>query len=246
MNARPGRRRPGGRLVVFSGLDGAGKSTQIQLLHNYCVENGLRTEYLWSRGGYSRGMEIIKQALRRLIPGKRMPSSGDHAARANAFARPGLRKLWLLAAILDLHRVYGVIFRLWLRQGKVVIADRYLVDTQIDFRLNFPVERVEKWRSWRFLERLAPKPDLAFMLLVPVAVSLRRSDEKKEPYRDSPEALSQRLEFYQQAADQTPWIVLDGLRPVDELAGQIRMEFERLLPSCLAQPDNPRQPRLLP
>ena len=240
MSMRRGARRKRGCLVVFSGLDGAGKSTQIQILLSHCAQNGLRPEYLWSRGGYSPGMEFIKRVLRRLAPGKSIASSGDNPARSRAFTRPIVRKLWLLAAILDLHWLYGVRLRLWLRQGKVVIADRYLLDTRIDFGLNFPAERCETWRTWHSLTRLAPDPDLAFMLLVPVEVSLRRSDEKKEPYRDTPAVLAHRLALYRQAAEQAPWIVLDGQRPVEEICAQVRMEFEEQRASrCSCQETSP-------
>ena len=48
-------------MIVFSGLDGAGKSTQIELLKFYFKNSGVPVISFWSRGGYTAGMEFVKK-----------------------------------------------------------------------------------------------------------------------------------------------------------------------------------------
>ena len=208
-------------LIAFSGLDGAGKSTQIELLMDHLRREGQNPVCVWTRGGYTPLFEGLKALLRRL-PGRTVPPSGSNPQRARAFGKGWVRRLWLVLALLDLLWVYGVQLR-WRRwRGRIVICDRYLWDTLIDFRLNFAQERVERWWLWRLLAWAAPEPDAAFLLLAPVQVSVRRSDVKGEPFRDSPEVLAQRLAHYQSlAAEYGDWHILDGQRPIPDLAAEI-------------------------
>lgn len=207
-------------MVVFSGLDGAGKSTQIGLLQATLRQRGYRCRYVWSRGGYTPMFELLKRVLRR-APGGVLPPSGNSSQRTQAFRKPWLRRLWLVLALIDLMWLYGCQLRWWRRQGYAVICDRYLWDTLIDFRLNFPAERVERWWLWKLLVWVAARPDAAFLLLIPVAESLRRSDIKGEPFRDSPEVLGQRLAQYKQLSQGEFWRVLDGSEPAQDLATAI-------------------------
>ena len=48
-------------IVAISGLDGAGKSTQIDLLSKSLSAKGVRVRFLWARGGYTPGFEFIKK-----------------------------------------------------------------------------------------------------------------------------------------------------------------------------------------
>ncbi len=47
-------------MIAFSGLDGAGKSTQIDLVTDFYTKKGNTSVVLWSRGGYSPGMMFFK------------------------------------------------------------------------------------------------------------------------------------------------------------------------------------------
>jgi thymidylate kinase len=98
----------------------------------------------------------------------------------------------------------------------------------VDFRLYFPQEHVENWWLWRRLVGVTPRPDAAFLLLIPVAESVSRSDVKGEPFRDPPELLAQRLTEYQARARAGHWQELDGQHGVDELAAEIRARVNLL------------------
>lgn len=215
-----------GMLMSFSGLDGAGKTTQIELLVSRLKSAGYKPVVIWARGGYTSGVGALKKLLRQISRNRIIPPSGHSQKREKMLAKPIIRRVWLLMAIIDLIWILGVKAR-WSRwRGKVVICDRYLWDTEVDFKINFPNEHVDRWWLWRMLRCLASKPDLAFALLVPVPESLIRSAKKNEPFPDAPGVLEKRLRAYQEMSDWTGWRILDGCRPIEDLASEI---WEKIL-----------------
>jgi len=209
-----------GQLISFSGIDGAGKSTQIDLLLQTLREKGRKPVYLWTRGGYTGPFNFLKICLRRLL-GRKIIPSGRIEERARAFQKPLVRNLWLSIAILDLMIVYGIYLRIYKVTGQVVIADRYLWDSWIDFRLNYPETNINQWLLWKILVWIAPKPDVALLLLIPVEESLRRSRLKNEPFPDTEEVLHRRLERYKQLTAKINWHIIQCTGTIEDIAGKI-------------------------
>ena len=209
-----------GSLITFGGLDGAGKSTQIALLTDYLVKSGRKPVYIWTRGGYTSVLQGMKTLSRRFLR-KRLPPSGNNPQRSYAFSKWWVRRLWLSLALLDLLWVYGVKIRWHRYRGRIVLCDRYLWDTAIDFRLNFPQERLDDYWLWRLLGRISPRPDASFLMLLTVEESVRRSEIKGEPFPDPPEVLRQRLACYQDLTSRVQFHVLDGSQPITTLFNQI-------------------------
>jgi thymidylate kinase len=214
-----------GKLVVFSGLDGAGKSTQLNLLRRHLDTQGLPHVTFWSRGGYTPGMETAKALVRRVTGHRVLPPAGHSQARTQQLAKPWKRRLWLWMAILDLWVQYAIRFRLHVLRGRFVLADRYWHDTLLDFRLNFPRDRVETWWIWKCLVNSVPTPDHTFVLTIPVEESQRRSAQKKEPFPTPPQQLRSRAiqyEAWSQNGDrQAIGDRLDGSRDANCLADEI-------------------------
>lgn len=211
------RRR--GLCIIFSGLDGGGKSTQIDGLMVNLRAAGLRPVRFWTRGGYSPAFNSVKFFLRRVSRGRLVPPPDDAPRRERAFAKWHIRHLWLWMAALELIWAYGVKIRWWLWHGRAVVCDRYLGDTVVDIRVRMPQEEMKDMWLWRLLFRVAPQPDAAFLLWVPVEEALRRiTDRGDTPTSD----LDRRLAEYQALSRQGQWHVLDGRRPVAELAEEIR------------------------
>jgi dTMP kinase len=216
--------RISGKLIALSGIDRAGKSTQIALLTDYLRSMGKPPLFFWSRGGYTGNFLALKQFFRKIFK-KSLPRAGQSEARQKAFEKPFIRNLWLALAICDLILIYGLYFRLMIFRGKVVVADRYIWDTWIDFRINFSDAKIDRWPLWKALKRLSPKPDVNFMFLIPVAESLRRSKLKKEPFPDSKDILDRRLVLYQQLTKQFDFHIIDGLQPVEDIQRKIIQAF---------------------
>ena len=62
--------------------------------------------------------------------------------------------------------------------------------------INFPQENIQKWWIWKLLKITSLNPDVHFILVISTLISKKRSIEKNEPFPDSIETLTKRLESY--------------------------------------------------
>ena len=83
-NSSVGNKKLRPSIIAFSGIDGAGKSTQIERLKQRLESEGQRVITIWFRGGYTPGIEAVKGFARRVL-GKKAPPSGKSEQRENAF-----------------------------------------------------------------------------------------------------------------------------------------------------------------
>jgi thymidylate kinase len=182
-------------IIAFSGTDGAGKSTQIALVKIFFESRDYKVKVLWSRGGYTPIFSNLKKFLR-IVSLKKIPKSGKSIIRSRLLDNSLVSNIWLSIAIIDLIILYGLYLRLLRLIGYVVICDRYIKDTEIDFIRNFPNTFNQKSFLWRLLLKISVTPGRVFLLHIPVELSLERSDVKNEPFPDTPETLAFRLESY--------------------------------------------------
>ncbi|AKF25186.1 hypothetical protein YH65_07110 [Sulfurovum lithotrophicum] len=213
-----------GKLITISGLDGAGKTTQIDLMTEYLNKKNISVKYIWSRGGYTPGFLLLKDIIRKLA-GKKVPSAGRTSEREKKLKNPKIAKLWLTIAIIDLFFLYAVYFRLLMLFGRTIIADRYIWDTLIDFRLNFENINVEKMFLWKVLVFCAPVPDVPLYLDIPLDISVDRLSRKDEPFPDSKETLSNRLDNYKELNEQAKWKSIDAMQPIEKVHSDIVKEL---------------------
>lgn len=212
-------------LLTLSGIDGAGKSTQINHLIQRLCESQRTIVFLWSRGGYTSWFDFLKTFIRKALGGA-VPVSGHSEERERILGHGMISRVWLSLAILDLMRLYGVVVRWHCLMGRVVLCDRYLWDTLIDFKINFPAINVESWFIWHLLERLCPVADLAFFLYIPLQVSEDRSLKKGDPFPEPIEKRAKRHDLYMEIGKTlTKWDVIDGLKSVKEVSSQIWEAF---------------------
>ena len=182
-------------IIVFSGTDGSGKSSQIELLRKFFEEQGCKVQVIWARGGYTPLFSFGKKILRILLA-KKIPKAGANHSRSKMLRKKSVSSTWLTVAILDLFLFYGVYVRVLSLLNFIVICDRYIKDTEIDFNRNFPDTFNSESLLWKLLIWSLPAPRQSFLLYVPVDVSLIRSKMKGEPFPDTPETLAFRLKTY--------------------------------------------------
>lgn len=210
----------GGLLVALSGIDGAGKSTQISLLSEKFDTEGVPYVYLWTRGGNTPGVTFIKSFLRRFSP-LRLPPPGRSEGRTKMLAKPRVQILWLIAAILELCWIYGIFVRWQTFRGRLVLCDRYLADTLIDFKVMFPQQEVEVWMLWKFLVKITPAPAASFFLKIPLDTSFERCLVKYEPFPDTDEEKRTRYNLYVSHFTEDKATIIDGTGNKADICAQI-------------------------
>ena len=208
-------------LIEFSGLDCAGKSTQIDLLKQYLEDKGLKVRVVWSRGGYTPGVETLK----RIVRGGKVKKVEEQTAEernAKVAREPQGGKLLLWLSIADLVRYWGFTFKRWSKGNNVLLCDRYLGDTYIDFQLKYKGANFENWTIWKILKRVYRKPDVSFVLTITPEESIRRSELKFEPFPESEEKRKLRLNKYLEEIRNGRWQhVIDCMRPIEEIQADI-------------------------
>jgi dTMP kinase len=160
--------------ITFEGIDGVGKSTQLDLLEKFLIAQGKEVVRTLEPGGTELGQEIRHLLLHR---------KGDVSPRAEA----------LLYAADRAHHVATKI-RPALAAGKVVLSDRYF-DSSVAYQgaaRELDVEEVKQISLWA-VDHLIP--DLTVLLDLPADQAIaRRSSKGTEPDRLE----SEQLEFFEE------------------------------------------------
>ena len=190
---RPRRPKPfglphRGAIIALSGLDGAGKSTQAQLLCASLTKLGRDVKVVWAPLGNNPGLAKAALLIKRFLA--RLPFGPLAGADPTTIAAPLLtpagdpaqgrtRQLavviwWFVVAVADvLSRRRAVVGTL---VGRVIIFDRYTLDAAVDLRVStrpFAGRRIVE----HLIRLLSPRPDVAIYLAVtPEEAHARKPD----------------------------------------------------------------------
>ena len=191
--------------ITFEGIDGVGKSTQLDLLQSWLEGRGREVIRTLEPGGTELGQEIRHLLLHR---------KGDVSARAEA----------LLYAADRAHHVATKI-RPALAQGKVVLSDRYF-DSSVAYQgaaRELDVNEVRNISIWA-VDNLIP--DLTVLLdLDAHAAILRRNKTGTEPdrlEREKVDFLERARSQYLELAKEPRFLVVDATLSINEIQDQIR------------------------
>ena len=196
-----------GLFIVFEGIDGAGLTTQAKLLERYLRKKGYN-------------VILTKEPTDSLIGG---------------LIRAALRCEWktdpvtlqLLFAADRSHHVTHYILPS-LRNGKIVISDRYLfsslaygsIDCDYDWLLT--------------INKHFPLPDLTIVLDVPAQIAINRIAESRFGFElfENIEKLEQvRRNYHKIVREFDNMIIVDGTKSIEEVHREIVKQVEKLLTS---------------
>lgn len=198
--------------ITFEGIDGVGKSTQLDLLEKFLISEGKEVVRTLEPGGTELGQEIRHLLLHR---------KGDVSPRAEA----------LLYAADRAHHVATKI-RPALAAGKVVLSDRYF-DSSVAYQgaaRELDVEEVKQISLWAIDQLI---PDLTVLLDLPADQAIaRRSSKGTQPDRLE----SEQLEFFERArneylsmAIEPRFLVIDATDSVEQIHQQVLGRVKTLL-----------------
>ena len=196
-----------GLFVTFEGGDGAGKTTQAQLLEQWMISRGRAVVRTREPGGTEVGTLIRDIVLHH---------RGEVAARAEA----------LLYAADRAHHV-ATLVRPALERGDVVIQDRYL-DSSVAYQGAGRVLGRQEVRDLSLWAAEGLLPDLTVLLDLDPAAARDRLDAEDKPFdrlEAEKEAFHQavRSEFLASAAAEPErFLVVDASRSPEEIARVIR------------------------
>jgi len=208
-------------LIALSGADGSGKTAHAEALKAALDRCDIRARIVWSRGASSPLTDALIRVGKRMMGSVQTlevsKTSGVWTRRARMWRRPAVRRLWPWALALDLWRLYLARVAWPLLRGKVVIADRYVADAQVEVAA-YLAEAGGGGVPFalRLLEWISPKPALRFLLDVPPEVAAQRKGGQ-----ESVEFLRTQIEQYRQIAGGSGWRVLDAARLQEELSSEI-------------------------
>lgn len=198
--------------ITFEGIDGVGKSTQLDLLETWLKEQGKEVVRTLEPGGTELGQEIRHLLLHR---------KGDVAPRSEA----------LLYAADRAHHVATKI-KPALAQGKVVLSDRYF-DSSVAYQgaaRELDVNQVREISLWAVDNLL---PDLTILLdLTAEQAMARRNKTGVEPDRLEQEKVDffeRAREQYLELAKEPRFLVIDANLSVSEIQDQIRARVKEFL-----------------
>ena len=162
-------------LIAFSGLDGSGKSTQVDLL-----ERGLERVDVGVLRIRSRWRPVLSLPLlaimKKLGYAKVHRAGGVYIVETRLPSGGGLTSLWCILTQVENIVKTGVKLVFPLLLGRTVMCDRYALDMVVDGMagLHDPANRT---RFGFQLLRLLPKPDFAFFMDIDPEVAFKRKPD---------------------------------------------------------------------
>lgn len=210
-----------GVFITFEGGDGVGKSTQAELLSAWLEREGREVVRTREPGGTPLGAEL----RRLLLHGGGEIGAVDPKAEALLYAA-------------DRAQHVAAVVRPALERGAVVVQDRY-IDSSLAYQgagRVLDVAEVRRLSEWA-TDGLAPR--LTVLLDLDPGVAIRRREAREADAGGAVDRLeAEASEFHEAvragfrtlaAAEPERFLVLDAIRPPEELHAEIRTRVAPLL-----------------
>lgn len=192
-----------GKLICFEGIDGSGKTTQIELLEQYLASQGWTLQIInFPRYGENLYADLVKRYLKGEFGGINEvdPYLVSLAYAGDRFlAKPQIDR--------------------WLASGKLVVANRYVSSSKAHLGANLAEEKRDKFFKWldelEYKINVIPKEDLTILLIVDPKVSQQNARGEHEPdiHEQDLTHLEEASKIYLELSKLQPkWVVVDCMR----------------------------------
>lgn len=236
-----------GAVIAISGLDGSGKSTQVERLVETLTKLGYPTVAVWTSLVAHPSLSKAAAPVRALLGHRQHPEgveelwppAGEDDDPATQLRE---RHRWLQMAWVTFVATMNAWWQLravrpQLLRGRIVVCDRYMLDSLVHMRYRYGSQRRYRLQL-AIIRMIAPKPLRSYLLEVSPETARARNREYTLAQIDL------RARLYGEEHERLGVKRLDGERSRDDLSAQIGFEVWAAL--CDERDDaRPRGARLL-
>ncbi len=219
-----------GKLIVFEGTDGTGKSTQLALLAKRLQQQGIDFRKLQ----FPQYLEPSSALIRMYLNGE----FGSNPSDVNAYAASTFYAV-------DRFASYQRVWKDYYSQGGLMLSDRYTTSNAVHQGGKVPDAERTAFFAWlydfEYVRMGLPKPDLVICLDLEVELAEQLMRNREQKLGTQPDIHEKDLQYLRrcrqvarEAADYFGWSVIPCekggvLRPV----GEIHEEIYELVRTCL-------------
>ena len=219
-----------GKLIVFEGTDGSGKSTQFSLLTQRLARETIDFQTIV----FPQYQEPSSALIRMYLGGE----FGSKPSDVNAYAAS---TFYAVDRYASYHKVWGEYYR----NGGLIVSDRYTTSNAVHQGSKESDETRARFFQWlyelEYLHMELPRPDLVIYLDVPTELTEKLMRKREESTHTSADIHEQNLDYLLrcrktglEAAAYYGWTVIhcdkDGqMRSIED----IHEEIYRLVKKCL-------------
>jgi len=222
-NSSRKRRRAKVKLICFTGMDGAGKTTLARFLAAEMKRKGVKCNYVYGRYKPFLARPALEIGKFLFLHGRNIREYEDYSSAK----RDAVRRFSLVSSVYQKYLLFDYSLQLLAkivlpkRLGRTVVCDRYVYDTVMN---DIPREEAEAdfchLRS--LIEncfRIAPEPDLVFLIDLPEETAFQRKEDTP-----SLSYLKERRKVYLEIGKEYKMKRLDGSKDLAELKERVREE----------------------
>ena len=192
-----------GLFIVFEGIDGGGKSTQIKMLAEYFKDKGYEVEF---------HMEPTEGSVGSLL--------WTYMRSKDRSFSPETEALLFAADRIE----HGKTINKALEEGKVVISDRY-IHSSLAYQGAAGVD--PEWMQ--SLNKHALNPSLVILLDIDPERSLQRVSDRAKTVFEENDYLKRVREEYLKYAETGELEIIDATQPIEDVQAEIIVLIQRLL-----------------